>query len=87
MNISSSILLEDTNDWFFSNCITKLLNAYGENFKNLGADIPISHVNPFSKKPVDDVPGDYSPKQKTKKKSKKSYYKNDRLNISFVYGV
>ena len=45
---------------------------------NLGADIPISHVNPFSKKPVDDVPGDYSPKQKTKKKSKKSYYKNDR---------
>ena len=25
-NISSSILLEDTNDWFFSNCITKLLN-------------------------------------------------------------
>ena len=31
---------------------------------NLGADIPISHVNPFSKKPVDDVPGDYSPKQK-----------------------
>ena len=49
---------------------------------NLGADIPISHVNPFSKKPVDDVPGDYSPKQKTKKKSKKSYYKERSKDTS-----
>ena len=46
-NISSSILLEDTNDWFFSNCITKLLNAYGENFKNLGEDIPNSNAHPY----------------------------------------
>ena len=46
-NIDSSFKLEDTNDWFFTNCITKLLNAYGQNFKNLGEDIPNSNFHPY----------------------------------------
>ena len=51
---------------------------WGKKF-NMSVDIPISHVNPFSQKTTDyDDSSDYSPKQKTKKKSKKSNYKNDR---------
>ena len=46
-NINSSFELEDTNDWFFHNCVSKLLNAYGENFKNLGENIPNSNAHPY----------------------------------------
>tara|TARA_B100001996_G_C18464192_1_gene517317 strand:- start:60 stop:671 length:612 start_codon:yes stop_codon:yes gene_type:complete len=46
-NIDSSFKLEDTNDWFFTNCITKLLNVYGQNFKNLGEYIPNSNFHPY----------------------------------------
>ncbi len=46
-NINSSFELEDTQDWFFHNCISKLLNAYGENFKNLGEIIPNSNAHPY----------------------------------------
>tara|TARA_B100001113_G_scaffold237617_1_gene195344 strand:- start:256 stop:867 length:612 start_codon:yes stop_codon:yes gene_type:complete len=46
-NIDSSFELEDTNDWFFNNCIKKLLNAYGENFENLGANIPNNNTHPY----------------------------------------
>ena len=46
-NIDSSFELKDTNDWFFTNCITKLLNAYGKNFINLGGNIPNSNSHPY----------------------------------------
>jgi len=46
-NINSSFELEDTNDWFFHNCVSKLLNAYGENFKNLGENIPNNNAHPY----------------------------------------
>ena len=46
-NIDSSFELEDTNGWFAREVITKLLNAYGENFKNLGENIPNSNAHPY----------------------------------------
>ena len=46
-NIDSSFELEDTNGWFFTNCIANLLNAYGNNFKNLGESIPNSESHPY----------------------------------------
>ena len=47
-NIDSSFKLEDTNDWFFSNCILKLINAYGGNFENLGERVSINQRHPYN---------------------------------------
>ena len=46
-NIDSSFELEDTNGWFATEVITKLLNAYGNAFKNLGETIPNSKSHPY----------------------------------------
>ena len=46
-NISSSCLLMDRGDWFFTNVCNPLMFEYCERFKNLGDGIPTNMKHPY----------------------------------------
>jgi len=46
-NLSTSIVLEDTQDWFYNNCISYLIDAYANIFENLGDSIPVRNNQSF----------------------------------------
>ena len=49
-NITGSYTLEDKNDWFFNQTLYPLINLYGHEFKNLGANAPMLNVHPYALK-------------------------------------
>ena len=46
-NLKSSFSLGDPDDFFFNNCIVKLLTAYADTFKNLGQHVPMANTHPY----------------------------------------
>ena len=45
--IHESKLLNDKSDWFFNNTLTKMCRLYGEEFGNLGKNIPTNQNHPY----------------------------------------
>ena len=46
-NLSSSVVLEDTKDWFYNNCLIDLIVAYGKLFENLADSVPVRNNQSF----------------------------------------
>jgi len=46
-NLSSSVVLKDTKDWFYNNCIVDLIGAYRKLFVNLADGVPVRNNQSF----------------------------------------
>ena len=50
-NISNSYRLEDKDEWFYKNVIQNLILTYTETFDNVGRDVPITNLYPYTLSP------------------------------------
>ena len=49
-NINSSFPLYDKNEWFFKHTLCPLIRAYGDQFEDIGNNLPVLHAHPYTLK-------------------------------------
>ena len=49
-NINSSFPLHDKDDWFFKHTLCPLIRAYGDQFEDIGNNLPVFRAHPYALK-------------------------------------